>query len=126
MIEEVEVAPPQQDEVRLKIMFTSLCHTDVYFWEAKVISINDDSMILLLHYLIIVHMLEIVKLIILQGQKPLFPRIFGHEAGGYAQFPFEKQIACFLIYMSVLCNILFSTFLVLFFFLCFQNCGKCW
>ncbi|KAL6316927.1 hypothetical protein AAG906_024465 [Vitis piasezkii] len=52
VIEEVEVAPPQAMEVRLKILYTSLCHTDVYFWEAK-------------------------------GQTPLFPRIFGHEAGGY-------------------------------------------
>lgn len=38
VIEEVEVAPPQKNEVRLKILFTSLCHTDVYFWEAKVIA----------------------------------------------------------------------------------------
>ncbi|XP_050878682.1 alcohol dehydrogenase 1-like isoform X1 [Lathyrus oleraceus] len=52
--EEVEVAPPQAGEVRLKILFTSLCHTDVYFWEAK-------------------------------GQTPLFPRIFGHEAGGIVE-----------------------------------------
>lgn len=36
VIEEVEVAPPQAQEVRLKILYTSLCHTDVYFWEAKV------------------------------------------------------------------------------------------
>ena len=36
VIEEVEVAPPQANEVRLKILFTALCHTDVYFWEAKV------------------------------------------------------------------------------------------
>ncbi|KAM2576619.1 hypothetical protein TB2_002369 [Malus domestica] len=35
VVEEVEVAPPQANEVRLKILFTSLCHTDVYFWEAK-------------------------------------------------------------------------------------------
>lgn len=28
-IEEVEVAPPQKMEVRVKILFTSLCHTDV-------------------------------------------------------------------------------------------------
>ncbi|CAI9754403.1 unnamed protein product [Fraxinus pennsylvanica] len=35
VIEEVDVAPPQKMEVRLKILFTSLCHTDVYFWEAK-------------------------------------------------------------------------------------------
>lgn len=52
VIEEVEVAPPQKMEVRVKILFTSLCHTDVYFWEAK-------------------------------GQTPMFPRIYGHEAGGY-------------------------------------------
>ncbi|EPS74119.1 alcohol dehydrogenase 1 [Genlisea aurea] len=54
VIEEVEVAPPQKGEVRIKILFTSLCHTDVYFWEAK-------------------------------GQTPLFPRIFGHEAGGVVE-----------------------------------------
>ncbi|WOG91363.1 hypothetical protein DCAR_0310612 [Daucus carota subsp. sativus] len=35
VIEEVEVAPPQKEEVRIKILFTSLCHTDIYFWEAK-------------------------------------------------------------------------------------------
>ncbi|KMT19445.1 hypothetical protein BVRB_1g010750 [Beta vulgaris subsp. vulgaris] len=35
VIEEVEVAPPQKMEVRVKILFTALCHTDVYFWEAK-------------------------------------------------------------------------------------------
>ncbi|KAI8003824.1 alcohol dehydrogenase [Camellia lanceoleosa] len=34
-IEDVEVAPPQKFEVRVKIHYTSLCHTDVYFWEAK-------------------------------------------------------------------------------------------
>lgn len=54
VIEEVEVSPPQKMEVRLKILFTSLCHTDLYFWEAK-------------------------------GQTPLFPRIFGHEAGGIVE-----------------------------------------
>uniref|UniRef100_A0A0E0BGL8 Uncharacterized protein n=1 Tax=Oryza glumipatula TaxID=40148 RepID=A0A0E0BGL8_9ORYZ len=53
-IEEVEVAPPQAMEVRLKILYTALCHTDVYFWEAK-------------------------------GQTPVFPRIFGHEAGGIVE-----------------------------------------
>ncbi|KAJ8477020.1 hypothetical protein OPV22_020747 [Ensete ventricosum] len=54
VIEEVEVAPPQTMEVRLKILYTSLCHTDVYFWEAK-------------------------------GQKPIFPRILGHEASGIVE-----------------------------------------
>ncbi|KAM7256412.1 hypothetical protein ACFE04_012153 [Oxalis oulophora] len=54
VIEQVEVATPQKHEVRLKILFTSLCHTDLYFWEAK-------------------------------GQKPLFPRIFGHEGAGIVE-----------------------------------------
>lgn len=35
VIEEVEVAPPQAMEVRIKIHFTALCHTDVYWWEPK-------------------------------------------------------------------------------------------
>ncbi|KAH8515734.1 hypothetical protein H0E87_004250 [Populus deltoides] len=63
-IEEVEVAPPQANEVRLRILFTSLCHTDVYFWEAK-------------------------------GQTPLFPRIFGHEAGGHCKS--EESNMCDLL-----------------------------
>ncbi|KAJ4826722.1 alcohol dehydrogenase [Turnera subulata] len=35
VIQQVEVAPPQALEVRVKIMHTSLCHTDLHFWEAK-------------------------------------------------------------------------------------------
>ncbi|XP_057987112.1 alcohol dehydrogenase-like isoform X3 [Hevea brasiliensis] len=54
VIEEVEVAPPQAMEVRIKILYTAICHSDIYFWEAK-------------------------------GQSPLFPRIFGHEAGGIVE-----------------------------------------
>ncbi|KAL5990153.1 hypothetical protein ACLOJK_011050 [Asimina triloba] len=35
VIQEVEVEPPQALEVRIKVKFTSLCHTDVSFWEPK-------------------------------------------------------------------------------------------
>ncbi|KAI4374388.1 hypothetical protein MLD38_012390 [Melastoma candidum] len=35
VIEKVEVAPPQAMEVRIKVKYTSLCHTDLHFWEAK-------------------------------------------------------------------------------------------
>lgn len=35
VIENVEVAPPKAMEVRVKIMYTSLCRTDLYFWDAK-------------------------------------------------------------------------------------------
>ncbi|XP_042504230.1 alcohol dehydrogenase-like 7 isoform X2 [Macadamia integrifolia] len=34
-IEEVEVAPPKAWEVRIKIICTSLCHTDVTFWKME-------------------------------------------------------------------------------------------
>uniref|UniRef100_A0A2P2QLG2 alcohol dehydrogenase n=1 Tax=Rhizophora mucronata TaxID=61149 RepID=A0A2P2QLG2_RHIMU len=34
-IEEVEVAPPQAMEVRVRILYTAVCHSDVYFWEGK-------------------------------------------------------------------------------------------
>ncbi|XP_020596238.1 alcohol dehydrogenase 3-like [Phalaenopsis equestris] len=54
VIEDIEVAPPEAMEVRVKILYTSLCHSDVYFWEAK-------------------------------DQLPIFPRIFGHEAGGIVE-----------------------------------------
>ena len=36
VIEDVEVAPPQEKEVRIKIKYSSLCHTDIHFWESKV------------------------------------------------------------------------------------------
>ncbi|KAK1320560.1 alcohol dehydrogenase [Acorus calamus] len=35
VIEQVEVAPPQAMEVRINVKYTSLCHTDLYFWESK-------------------------------------------------------------------------------------------
>ncbi|XP_072991480.1 alcohol dehydrogenase-like 7 isoform X2 [Typha latifolia] len=34
-MEEVEVAPPKDYEVRIKILCTSLCHTDLTFWRMK-------------------------------------------------------------------------------------------
>ncbi|KAL5705144.1 hypothetical protein ACHQM5_023485 [Ranunculus cassubicifolius] len=33
VIEEIQVAPPKAYEVRIKIICTSLCHTDVTFWK---------------------------------------------------------------------------------------------
>ncbi|XP_042475789.1 alcohol dehydrogenase-like 1 [Macadamia integrifolia] len=35
VIEEIEVAPPQAWEVRIKILCTSLCHSDVTFWKMQ-------------------------------------------------------------------------------------------
>ncbi|KAI3995741.1 hypothetical protein MKX01_007220 [Papaver californicum] len=35
VIEDVQVAPPQAGEVRIKILYTALCHTDAYTWSGK-------------------------------------------------------------------------------------------
>ncbi|XP_039000875.1 alcohol dehydrogenase class-3-like [Hibiscus syriacus] len=35
VIEDIQVAPPQAGEVRIKILFTALCHTDAYSWSGK-------------------------------------------------------------------------------------------
>ncbi|PSR99535.1 Alcohol dehydrogenase-like [Actinidia chinensis var. chinensis] len=35
VIEEVMVAPPKAHEVRIRILCTSLCHSDVTFWKMK-------------------------------------------------------------------------------------------
>ncbi|KAL8170167.1 hypothetical protein V2J09_021971 [Rumex salicifolius] len=56
VIEQVEVGPPQAMEVRIKIKYTTLCRTDLHFWEAKGSSATQ-----------------------------LFPRIFGHEASGIVE-----------------------------------------
>ncbi|CAL4937990.1 unnamed protein product [Urochloa decumbens] len=36
IIEEIVVDPPKAYEIRIKIICTSLCHTDISFWQAKV------------------------------------------------------------------------------------------
>ena len=38
VVEDVQVAPPQAGEVRIKILSTALCHTDYYTWSGKVSS----------------------------------------------------------------------------------------
>ena len=39
VIEEIQVDPPQAYEVRIKILCTSLCHTDVAFWKLEWVSL---------------------------------------------------------------------------------------
>ncbi|XP_058220538.1 alcohol dehydrogenase-like 7 [Rhododendron vialii] len=35
VIEEVIVAPPEAHEVRIRVICTSLCHSDITFWKPK-------------------------------------------------------------------------------------------
>ncbi|KAK8482880.1 hypothetical protein V6N12_005831, partial [Hibiscus sabdariffa] len=55
VIEEIEVEPPHAWEIRIKILCTSLCHSDITFWEIST------------------------------GPYAVSPRIFGHEAVGVVE-----------------------------------------
>ncbi|KAK6948013.1 Alcohol dehydrogenase-like, C-terminal [Dillenia turbinata] len=52
VIEEIKVDPPQKMEVRIKILYTSICHTDLSAWQGE------------------------------NERQRSFPRILGHEASG--------------------------------------------
>lgn len=55
VIEEIEVEPPRAWEVRIKILCTSLCHSDITFWKMST------------------------------GPIAVFPKILGHEAVGVVE-----------------------------------------
>ncbi|KAM4087094.1 hypothetical protein ACJW30_10G150800 [Castanea mollissima] len=55
VIEDIEVDPPKAWEIRIKIICTTLCHTDITYWKMKT------------------------------GLVAAFPRIFGHEAVGVVE-----------------------------------------
>ncbi|KAE8789404.1 Alcohol dehydrogenase-like 2 [Hordeum vulgare] len=57
VVEEIVVDPPKAHEIRMKVICTSLCHTDITFWRGK-----EDFPI-----------------------PPVFPRILGHEAYGVVE-----------------------------------------
>ncbi|KAD5508210.1 hypothetical protein E3N88_15913 [Mikania micrantha] len=54
-IEQIRVQPPHKLEVRIKILFTSICHTDLSAWQGQ----NESQR--------------------------AYPRIFGHEASGIVE-----------------------------------------
>lgn len=96
VIEEVEVDPPQWMEVRIKILFTSICHTDLSAWKGEVryrskymfVLISDFRNYQFLFYFIIPSTLDHLFItsffhVHLQNeQQRAFPRILGHEASG--------------------------------------------
>lgn len=55
MVEEVRVDPPQKMEVRIRILFTSICHTDLSAWQGE------------------------------NEAQRAYPRILGHEASGIVE-----------------------------------------
>ncbi|RVW91674.1 Alcohol dehydrogenase-like 3 [Vitis vinifera] len=55
VIEEIQVDPPQKMEVRVKILYTSICHTDLSYWKGE------------------------------SEAYRVYPRILGHEAAGIVE-----------------------------------------
>lgn len=55
VVEEIRVDPPQKMEVRIKILFTSICHTDLSAWQGE------------------------------NEAQRAYPRILGHEASGIVE-----------------------------------------
>lgn len=55
VVEEIQVEPPQKMEVRIKILYTSICHTDLSAWEGE------------------------------NEAQRAYPRILGHEASGVVE-----------------------------------------
>ncbi|KAL1556420.1 alcohol dehydrogenase [Salvia divinorum] len=55
VVEEIRVDPPQKMEVRIRVLFTSICHTDLSAWKGE------------------------------SEAQQAFPRIFGHEASGVVE-----------------------------------------
>ncbi|KAG5517458.1 hypothetical protein RHGRI_038014 [Rhododendron griersonianum] len=90
-------------EVRVKILFNTLCHTDIYFWEAtcECLCFPEQDAIKsatadipyrpqkeACHFDLGISTCSNVEFSGLdigwgQGMNPLLPRILGHEAGGY-------------------------------------------
>lgn len=106
-VEEVEVAPPGPLEVRVKVLFTSICHTDLSAWKGEVhysfifldrdrdlISLLDHStnlpmsLIYISIYYICCHVTTTVCCLSVMdwtSQNEMhrkYPRILGHEAAG--------------------------------------------
>ncbi|KAL8053294.1 hypothetical protein ABFS82_05G062200 [Erythranthe guttata] len=55
VVEEIHVDPPQKMEVRIRVLFTSICHTDLSAWQGET------------------------------EAHRVYPRIFGHEASGVVE-----------------------------------------
>ncbi|GAA0174487.1 dehydrogenase [Lithospermum erythrorhizon] len=80
VMEEIQVHPPQKMEVRIKILFTSICHTDLSAWKGE------------------------------SEAQRVFPRVLGHEASGVVESvgegltdmkPGEIHLATFRLIMSL-------------------------
>ncbi|KAF9686646.1 hypothetical protein SADUNF_Sadunf02G0011000 [Salix dunnii] len=90
VIEEIIVAPPSHHEVRVRIICTTLCHSDVTFWKMKVyifsLSISESlSACITASTLTVRFFLSVIACNSLKDYPAVFPRILGHEAIGVVE-----------------------------------------
>jgi len=51
VMQQILVQPPQKMEVRIKILYTSICHTDLSGWKGEVSTIKHDRKTLIYIYI---------------------------------------------------------------------------
>lgn len=87
-MEEIEVQPPKAWEVRIKILCTSLCHSDLTTWKLEAVSAAHQQVLSNYHRRQFLQFSSCTYsdafsfTSLLQGPFTAFPRIFGHEAIG--------------------------------------------
>lgn len=84
VIEEVTVDPPKSGEVRIKVICTSLCHSDFTFWKLNVWNSYNLCTLNLIVFLILLTIVFFISLsaFLIKVPPACFPRILGHEAVG--------------------------------------------
>ncbi|KAG9154350.1 hypothetical protein Leryth_000786 [Lithospermum erythrorhizon] len=97
VIEDVEVAPPQAGEVRIKILYTALCHTDAYTWSGKRIRSSAGSFIFYTEYIYAVLAANLKFCSWFKDPEGLFPCVLGHEAAGIVLFFILFSISCTIV-----------------------------
>ncbi|EOY09845.1 GroES-like zinc-binding dehydrogenase family protein isoform 1 [Theobroma cacao] len=83
VMEEVQVSPPQPHEIRVKVVCTSLCRTDITAWETQFNSDCVPFLSILPNFPL--HKIGVPLLENHADLQAIFPRIFGHEASGIVE-----------------------------------------
>lgn len=86
-VEEIQVEPPKSSEIRVKMLYASVCHTDILFAKGfLIVSIHIFSFFNLcvsIYFSFTIFFFGQEGLMLLHVDlQPLFPRVLGHEGVG--------------------------------------------
>ena len=82
-MEEIQVEPPKSSEVRVKILYASVCHTDLLYTKGfPIVSIHflPNCYCPIIYFQLV--FIELKGLLLIIDLQPLFPRVLGHEGVG--------------------------------------------